>query len=94
MIRTFSRWLLLAALTLLVACSLPPEKPVTIDELMATKAFRVYKIQESPEDVLRILNRDGEVIVKGERTVRREQLPVWVKILATKDGMEITDYER
>jgi len=94
MIRTFLRWLLLAALTLLVACSLPPEKPVTIDELMGTKVFRVYKIDESPEDVLRTLNRDGEVIVKGERKVRNEQIPVWVKILATSEGMEITDYER
>jgi len=94
MIRTFSRWLLPVALTLLVACSLPPEKPVTIDELMATKIFRIYKIEESPEDVLRTLNRDGEAIVKGERTVRREQVPVWVKILAKKDGIEVADYER
>jgi len=94
MIRMFSRWLLPVVLTLLVGCSLPPEKPLTIDELMATKVFRVYKIQDSPEDVLRTLNRDGEAIVKGERTVRREQIPVWVKILATKDGIEVADYER
>ena len=89
-----SRWMLILLLLSFTACSLPPEKPITIDELMGTKVFRVYKIDESPEDVLRVLNRDGEVIVRGERQVRGKKLPVYVKILATVAGMEVTDYER
>jgi len=92
--RFFSRWLMILVTVTFVACSLPPEKPITIDELMATKVFRIYRIEESPEDVLRVLNRDGEVIVEGVRTVRSKKLPVYVKILATSDGMEISDYER
>lgn len=92
--RIFAHWLMIGLLLSLVACSLPPAKPITIDELMGTKVFRIYKIEESPEDVLRVLNRDGEVIVKAERTVRGKKLPVWVKILATGKGMEVTDYER
>jgi len=92
--RSLSCWLMIFAATTLLGCSLPPEKPITIDELMVTKVFRLYKIDESPEDVLRVLNRDGEVIVSGVRTVRGKQLPVYVKILATSDGMEVSDYER
>ncbi len=91
---TLSRWILAVLLLSFSACSLPPTKPITIDELMATKVFRIYKIDESPEDVLRVLNRDGEVIVKGERTLRGKTIPVYVKILAASDGMEIADYER
>ena len=89
-----ARWLMIFGLLTFAACSLPPEKPITIDELMGTKVFRVYKIDESPEDVLRALNRDGEVIVRAERNIRGKTLPVFVKILATSEGMEITDYER
>ncbi|PLY04451.1 MAG: hypothetical protein C0624_05780 [Desulfuromonas sp.] len=92
--RFVTRWLTIFCTLFFVACSLPPEKPITIDELMATKVFRVYKIEESPEDVLRVLNRDGEVIVAGERIIRGEKLPVYVKILATTKGMEVSDYER
>lgn len=91
---TVFRWILAVLLLILTACSLPPAEPITIDELMATKVFRIYKIDESPEDVLRALNRDGEVIVRGERTVRGRTIPVYVKILAASDGMEISDYER
>jgi len=89
-----ARFVVLLLVVTFVACSLPPAEPITIDELMGTKVFRIYKIEDSPEDVLRVLNRDGEVIVKGERTVRGKKLPVFVKILATSDGMEVSDYER
>lgn len=92
--RSVVRMVVLLLVVTFVACSLPPSKPITIDELMGTKVFRIYKIEDSPEDVLRVLNRDGEVIVKGERTVRGKTLPVYVKILATSDGMEVSDYER
>jgi len=91
---TLSRWLVIALLLGVAGCSIPPAKKITIDELMSTRVFRIYKIDESPEDVLRVLNRDGEVIVKGERTVRNTTIPVHVKILATSKGMEISDYER
>ncbi len=92
--RSVVRSIVLLSVLACVGCSLPPAEPITIDELMGTKVFRIYKIEDSPEDVLRVLNRDGEVIVKGERTVRGKKLPVYVKILATSDGMEVTDYER
>ncbi len=86
---------LLAAMMLLAAaCSLPPERPISLDRLMATRVYSLYTIEESPEEVLAALNRDGEVILLGKRKVGKKEYPVYVKVLATSDGIEISDYER
>ena len=75
---------------LLLACSLPPDKPVTREELGQSGLYRNYKIEESPEEVLNALNMEGEVVLKGEYQKR----PVYIKILATSDGLEVTAYDR
>lgn len=80
---------LLLAATLL-ACSLPPDKPVTRKELGQSGIYRTYKIEESPEEVLNALNMEGEVVLKGEYNKR----PVYIKILATSDGLEVSAYDR
>lgn len=69
----------------LCACSLPPEKPVTKRELLATGIYRNFKIKESPESVLAALNRDGEVVL--DTTYRGK--PIFVKIMATAKGLEL-----
>lgn len=85
--------LLLSALlasTLLLACSLPPDKPITRKELGQSGIYRTYKIEESPEEVLNALNMEGEVVLKGQYGER----PVYIKVLATADGLEVTAYDR
>jgi len=76
--------------SLLLACSLPPDKPVTRKELGQSGIYRTYKIEESPEEVLNALNMEGEVVLRGQYMER----PVYIKILATSDGLEITAFDR
>lgn len=84
----------LLSLTLLAACSLAPEQPVTRDELMRTKVYSRYVIDESPEELLYALNTRGEVVVEGKRPIPGGELNVYVKLLATADGLDILEYER
>lgn len=81
-------------LVLLAACSLPPVNPVTREQLMATRVYTQYVIQESPEEVLNALNREGEVILESKRNIPGKEFPVYVKLLATSDGLEVLDYDR
>ncbi|NIQ94583.1 MAG: hypothetical protein GWO11_02130, partial [Desulfuromonadales bacterium] len=48
-------WWALLLLTATAACSLPPETPVTLDQLMKTRIYRIYVIEESPEEILHAL---------------------------------------
>lgn len=82
------------SLLLLAACSLPPEKPVTREELMRTRIYNQYIIEESPEEVLNALNREGEVILDAKRNVPGRNYPVHVKLLATSEGLEVVDYDK
>jgi hypothetical protein len=72
------------------ACSLPPERPVSKEELYQTGVYNFYSIDDAPEAVLAALNRDGEVVVAGKY---REQ-PIYIKILAGSNGLKISSYER
>ena len=84
----------LVALCLMVAClagcSLPPEKPVTKDELYATGIYNFYTIKESPESVLAAVNREGEVILDAKYRDR----PVFIKILALSSGLQVHVIEK
>lgn len=71
--------------TLLAACSLPPEKPVTKGELLKTGLYRNFRIKESPESVLAAINRDGEVVLDAVYKGK----PLFVKIMATNKGLEL-----
>lgn len=88
--------LLLALLLLILctACSLPPSRPVTRQELMKTQIYSTYVIVESPDEVLEALNQTGEVVLEAKRVLRGVDYPTHVKILATSDGLEVLDYER
>ncbi|MBT1075516.1 hypothetical protein [Geobacter grbiciae] len=84
----------LVALCLVVAClagcSLPPEKPVTKDELYATGIYNFYTIKESPESVLAAINREGEVILDAKYRDRS----VFIKILALSSGLQVHVIEK
>lgn len=80
---------------MLAACSIAPDNPVTRDELMRTQMFKRYVIDESPEQILNVLNTQGEVILEGKRQVPGgKTAPVYIKVLATSLGLEVSDYER
>ena len=79
---------------LLVSCSLPPVNPVTRKELMKTRVYSKYVIDESPEELLYALNTRGEVIVEGKRNIPGRNFPIYVKLLATSEGIHINEYDR
>ena len=62
----------------LVACSLPPGRPYTRQDNFKTNIFDYFTIKESPDSVLAVLNRDGEVIVKG---VHKQKKEIFIKTL-------------
>ena len=78
------------SLLLLVACSLPPEQIITRKILLGTAVYKNFSIEESPEQILNALNMEGEVVVKAHEGSR----PVYVKILATADGLLVSSYDR
>lgn len=84
---------LLATLILfvsLLACSLAPENPVTRKQLLTTGVYRAFTIEESPEEILNALNMEGEVIIRA----MEGRYPVYVKIMATADGLIVSSYGR
>ena len=87
--RKFSFVLLL--MTLLTACSITPEKPVTRAELYQTNIFTELTIKDSPESVLATLNREGEVVLEGKTKLGEE---FFIKILATDKGLKVRFYAK
>ncbi len=88
--RMFQSLIMVLLVSLLLACSLPPDQPVTRKELGRSGIYRTYKIEESPEEVLNALNMEGEVVLRGEYRDR----PVYIKVLATSSGLEVTAFDR
>lgn len=84
----------LSLVILCVACSLAPETPVTREMLMKTRIYATYVIEESPEEVIEALNKDGEAILAVKRTVRGKEYPMHLKLLATSGGLEVLEYDR
>lgn len=85
---------LLFMAVLLSACSLQPDMPVTREELMKTRIYSMYIIEESPEQVLNALNKYGEAILEAKRNIKGKDYPVHIKLLATSEGIEVLDYDR
>ncbi len=79
---------------LLISCSLPPVKPVTRKELMKTRIYNRFIIDESPEELLYALNTRGEIIVEGKRNIPGKDFPIYLKLLATSGGIKVLDYDR
>ncbi|HEY5974963.1 MAG TPA: hypothetical protein VIU41_09485 [Geobacteraceae bacterium] len=75
---------------LLAACSLPPERQITKQELYKTGIYSLFTIKESPESVLAALNREGEVVLDTQY----KGTPYFVKILATSKGLQVHYLEK
>ena len=89
--RRFSRWLAVLCLLVVWGCSLPPEKPVTKDELYRTGIYSSFSIKESPESVLAALNREGEAVIEGRYRGTKEY---YIKIMATAKGLVLHYIEK
>lgn len=72
-----------AAFAAFLGCSLPPEKPVTENELLPI--FKAFEFIESPEEILAALNKEGEVTIPAKFRGRNFN----VKILATSRGLVV-----
>ena len=79
---------------ILFACSLPPQTPVTRRDLMLTKVYDRFIIHEAPEELLYALNTRGEVVVESKRNIPGKEFLVYVKLLATADGVHVLEYDR
>lgn len=84
----FRTFILVTILLAAVGCSLPPERPLTENELLPL--FKSFEFVESPEEILAVLNKDGEVTVSAKYRGR----PYYVKILATSRGLVVEYYPR
>lgn len=93
-IKSFYLVAVVLATLLLASCSLPPLEPVTRMELMKTRIYNKYIIDESPEELLYALNTRGEVIVEGKRNIPGKEFNVYVKLMATAEGIYINEYDR
>ena len=82
--------LLILLFALFSACALPPEHPVTKEQLYQTQIYTYYTIKDSPESVLNAINKEGEVVLEA----KYKDTPVYLKILATSRGLRITVFER
>ena len=74
----------------LAACSLPPERQITKQELYKTGIYSLFTIKESPESVLAAINREGEVVLDTQY----KGIPYYVKILATTRGLQVHYLEK
>lgn len=79
---------------IMASCSLPPIQPVTRQELMQTRIYNHFIIEESPEELLYALNTRGEAIIEAKRNIPGQEFPIFLKLLATTDGIKVLDYDR
>lgn len=80
--------ILISILAASVGCSLPPERPVTENELLPI--FKSFEFVESPEEILAALNKEGEVTIPAKFRGRN----YYVKILATSRGLVVEYFPR
>ncbi len=77
-------------LIICAACSLPPEKPFTKEQIYKTGIYTYYTVEESPESVLSAINKDGEVVLNAKYRNR----DVWIKLLGKLDGITVQIIEK
>lgn len=80
--------ILITILMASIGCSLPPERPVTENELLPI--FKSFEFVESPEEILAALNKEGEVTIPAKFRGRN----YYVKILATSRGLVVEYFPR
>jgi hypothetical protein len=74
---------LLLLIFILFNCSLPPDVPVTKEALDNTRLYSTFVIEESPDALIHVLNKNGEAVVRANY----RNIPVYLKIYATSRGL-------
>ena len=75
------------------SCSLPPERPITLVELKRLKIKQVFRCENSLEEVLKYLNKDGVVVFEC-MSKRRPVEPYYIKIMATSTGPHVMAFPK
>lgn len=83
LMRYLLRFSIILIFIFFVSCSLPPDVPVTKEALDNTRLYERFVIEESPETLIYVLNKKGEIVVRA--TYRN--IPVYIKIFATSRGI-------
>ena len=79
----------LLSLLLISACSLPPERKITLDQLRRSD-LAYYIIKEDLNSVLDELNSKGEVVITAEQSGKE----VFIKIYATSNkGLVVEQFQ-
>lgn len=74
---------LFAVVFLTFSCSLPPDVPVTREALDNTNLYKRFVIEESPDVLVYVLNKNGEAIVRATY----KNTPIYIKVFATSKGI-------
>lgn len=90
MVRMSKGFIALALFISLLACATVPEPPLNRSQLLDTGIYRTFTVQETPEEILTVLNAEGEVTLAA----MAGRSPVYVKIKTTVDGLNIRSYAR
>ena len=81
---------------MLFACSTAPVRPATMNDLEGLKLKKFFKIDNSLEQILGYINREGEVVIEAVSKRRRgvKEKPFYIKIMATSEGLETELFPR
>ncbi len=90
--QAFTRMTVTSALILsLASCSMPPTRTVTVEEFRRLKLTTFFDIENSPEEIVEHLNRDGEVVFEG-RSREGAGKSYYIRVMATPDGLRFRTF--
>ena len=86
----------LAVLLMLSACSTALVRPSTMDELKGLRLKKFFKIDNSLEEILEYINKEGEVVIEAVSKKKRgiKAKPFYIKIMATSGGLKTELFPR
>ena len=86
------RYALVLLCAMIAACSLPPQRPFTRQDIFKTNAYTYFTIKESPDSVLAAINREGEAVVVG--TEKKGKREYFIKFVAKGKDLKTTILEK
>ena len=86
----------LSLILILFACSTTPLKQATMNDLKGLKLNRYFTIDNSLEEILEHINKDGEVVIEAVSKRKRgvQAKPYYIKIMATSTGLKTDLFPR
>ena len=83
-------------LLIVSACSTVPVKSVSMNDLEGLRLNKFFKIDNSLEEILEHINREGEVVIEAVSKKSRgiKAKPYYIKIMATSEGLKTQLFPR